>query len=391
MISGKDFAAQYGMGNLDNNTEASLRERIKELTCLYGITQHIMKEHESTDEIFQGIVEHITPAWQYPEITVGQIVIDDHIYTTSDFKKAHDKQTSDIIVNGVKKGAVEVIYTKKMPRDAEGPFLKEERSLIDVIAKQVALVIERLNAEKEKKELEKQLIHTDRLATIGQLAAGVAHELNEPLGNILGFAQLVKKNPELPRQAEYDLEKIETASLYAREVVKKLLIFSRQTPTKKAKIKLNKVVNESLSLFEGRLEKEGIELKKSLSPELPEITADAGQINQVLVNLTVNAIQAMPKGGTLTVRTEAMDEHVLIYIEDTGMGMSDEVIEQVFLPFFTTKDIDQGTGIGLAVVHGIITSHGGSIDVISRENIGTCFQIKLPIIAENKNRDGLIK
>ena len=132
-------------------------------------------------------------------------------------------------------------------------------------------------------------------------------------------------------------------------------------------------------------------MKKSLSPELPEITADAGQINQVLVNLTVNAIQAMPKGGTLTVRTEAMDEHVLIYIEDTGMGMSDEVIEQVFLPFFTTKDIDQGTGIGLAVVHGIITSHGGSIDVISRENIGTCFQIKLPIIAENKNRDGLIK
>lgn len=384
MISGKDFAAQYGMGNLDNNTEASLRERVKELTCLYGITQHIMQDHESTDEIFQGIVEHIPPAWQYPEITVGQIVIDDHIYTTSDFKKAHDKQTSDIIANGVKKGTVEVIYTKKMLEDAEGPFLKEERSLIDVIAKQVALVIERLNAEKEKKELEKQLIHTDRLATIGQLAAGVAHELNEPLGNILGFAQLVKKNPELPVQAGHDLEKIETASLYAREIVKKLLIFSRQTPTKKAKIKLNEVVGESLGLFEGRLEKEGIELKKSLSPELPEITVDAGQVNQVLVNLIVNAIQAMPNGGTLTVRTEAMDGHVLIYVEDTGIGMSDEVMEQIFLPFYTTKDIDQGTGIGLAVVQGIITSHGGSIDVISKENTGTCFQIKLPVTTEDQ-------
>ena len=383
MDSGRDFATQYSMGNLDNNTEASLRERIKELTCLYGITQHIMQDHESTDEIFQGIVEHIPSAWQYPEITVGQIVINDHIYKTSGFKKAYDKQTSDIIVNGVKKGTVEVIYTKKMPEDSEGPFLKEERNLIDAIAKQVALVIERLNAEKEKKELEKQLIHADRLATIGQLAAGVAHELNEPLGNILGFAQLVKKNPELPKQAASDLEKIETASLYAREIVKKLLIFSRQTPTKKAKIKLNKVVNESLGLFEGRLEKEGIDLKKSLSPELPEITADAGQINQVLVNLIVNAIQAMPDGGTLTVRTEAMDGHILIYVEDTGIGMSNEVIEQIFLPFFTTKEIDKGTGIGLAVVHGIITSHGGSIDVISKEDVGTCFQIKLPVMAEN--------
>lgn len=383
MDSGRDFATQYSMGNLDSNTEASLRERIKELTCLYGITQHIMQDHESTDEIFQGIVEHIPPAWQYPEITVGQIVLNDHIYKTSGFKKAYDTQTSDIIVNGVKKGTVEVIYTEKMPEDSEGPFLKEERNLIDAIAKQVALVIERINAEKEKKELEKQLIHADRLATIGQLAAGVAHELNEPLGNILGFAQLVKKNPELPKQAESDLEKIETASLYAREIVKKLLIFSRQTPTKKAKIKLNKVVNESLGLFEGRLEKEGIDLKKSLSPELPDITADAGQINQVLVNLIVNAIHAMPDGGTLTVRTEAMDGYILIYVEDTGIGMSNEVMEQIFLPFFTTKEIDKGTGIGLAVVHGIITSHGGSIDVISKEDVGTCFQIKLPVIAEN--------
>ncbi len=383
MVSGKDFATIYGMGHLDNNTEASLRERIKELTCLYGITQHIMQDHESTDEIFQGIVEHIPPAWQYPEITVGQIIIDDHIYSTSDFKKAYDKQISDIIVNGVKMGTVEVIYTKKMLEDAEGPFLKEERSLIDAIAKQVALVIERLNAEKEKKELEKQLIHADRLATIGQLAAGVAHELNEPLGNILGFAQLVKKNPKLPKQIGSDLDKIETASLYAREIVKKLLIFARQTPTKKAKITLNKVVDESLGLFEGRLEKEGIELKKSLSPELPDIPADAGQINQVLVNLIVNAIQAMPNGGTLTVRTGAINGHALIYVEDTGIGMSNEVMEQIFLPFFTTKDIDKGTGIGLAVVHGIITSHGGSIDVISKENVGTCFQIKLPVTARD--------
>ncbi len=379
MNSGKDFADIYGMEPLDKSTEASLRERIKELSCLYGITQHIIKEHDSNNEIFQGIVEFIPPAWQYPEITAGKIVIDDHVYSTSGTIVEHDKQTSDIVIDGKKRGVVEVIYTDSMPEAAEGPFLKEERNLIDAIAKQIALLVKKQDTEKAKKTLEKQLIHADRLATIGQLAAGVAHELNEPLGNILGFAQLSKKNSELPKQVKNDLEQIETASLYAREIVKKLLIFARQTPTKKSIINLNTVISESLGLFEGRLEKEGIELKTILSPDLPSITADPGQINQVLVNLIVNAIQAMPNGGILTVRTEEINGYAVINVEDTGIGMSNEVLEQIFLPFFTTKDINEGTGIGLAVVHGIITSHGGMIDVISKENVGTCFQIKLPV------------
>jgi len=251
--------------------------------------------------------------------------------------------------------------------------------LIDAITRQVALIIERKEAEEHRLKLQDQLRHADRLATIGQLAAGVAHELNEPLGNILGFAQLAKKAQRLPQQAEQDLEKIETMSLYAREVIKKLMLFARQMPPKKALVNLNQVVTEGLYFFESRCSKAGIELVRSLSPDLPELIVDQGQLTQVLVNLIVNAVQAMPEGGKLTVQTLSSDGHVSLIVEDTGIGMSEEVVRQIFIPFFTTKDVNEGTGLGLPVVHGIVTSHGGSIKVESKMGDGTQFKIQLPV------------
>jgi len=243
----------------------------------------------------------------------------------------------------------------------------------------VALIVEQREAEEDRSKLQDQLRHADRLATIGQLSAGVAHELNEPLSSILGFAQLAKKSSELPTQAERDIDKIITASLHARETIKKLMLFARQTPPRKTQVNLNQVVEEGLYLLETRCAKAGIELVRSLSPDLLKITADAAQINQVLVNLVVNSVQAMPEGGKLTVRTFASKDHVGLVVEDTGIGMSEEVKKQVFIPFFTTKDIDQGTGLGLAVVHGIVTAHRGSITVESEIGCGTRFEIRMPI------------
>jgi signal transduction histidine kinase len=118
---------------------------------------------------------------------------------------------------------------------------------------------------------------------------------------------------------------------------------------------------------------------RSLSRDLPEITADPGQLNQVLINLVVNSVQAMPEGGRLTVQTLSGGDHVSLIVEDTGVGMNEEVKKQIFIPFFTTKDVDQGTGLGLAVVHGIVTSHGGSIKVESQVDRGTRFEVQLPL------------
>jgi signal transduction histidine kinase len=300
-------------------------------------------------------------------------------------------QKAEVKVDDQPHGYVEVHYSEIKPELDEDAFLTEERRLIDAIAREISLIIERRQAGEDKRKLEVQLRHADRLATIGQLSAGVAHELNEPLGNILGFAQLSIKSDGLPKETKHDLEKIITASLYAREVIKKLMIFSRQVPQKKSRINLNKVVEESLYFFESRCAKEGIAVVCSLAPDLQHIAADPAQLIQVFVNLVVNALHAMPYGGTLTIRTKSDRSHVSLTIQDTGIGMSEKTKEQIFLPFFTTKDINQGTGLGLAVVHGIVGSHGGKIEVESELNKGTSFTIKLPITTSKQNNKNVKK
>ena len=358
--------------------EHALQERVKELTCLYSLAKLIEQPGISLEEILEGIVKLLPPAWLYPEIAAARITLDEHSYATPNFRDGGQKQSADIIVAGEPQGSVEVVYTEKRPELDEGPFLREERSLIEAITREVALIVERKQTEKDKEKLQEQLRHADRLATIGQLSAGIAHELNEPIGSILGFAQLVKKYPELSEQAIQDIEKITKASLHAREVVKKLMLFARQMPPRKIRVNLNQIIEEGLYFLESRCAKEGIKVARLLSPNLPEIIADPSQMTQVLVNIVVNAIQAMPAGGKLTMSTNASDRFISLTVEDTGVGMSEKVISQIFLPFFTTKDVGHGTGLGLPVVHGIITSHGGSINVDSKVGQGTKFEIQLP-------------
>jgi signal transduction histidine kinase len=365
---------------LSYSAKAALTERVKELTCLYGIAQIAGQPDTSLEETIQGIVEILPPAWQYPETAFARIILDGISYTTQGFRECRQKQVAEIIVEGMPRGIVELVYVDEKPDLDEGPFLKEERNLINAVARQVALVIERKQAEKDKLKLHNQLLHADRLATIGMLAAGVAHELNEPLGNILGFAQLAKKCPGLPDSAEHDIGKIETASLHAREIIQKLLVFARQSPPHKTHVNLNQVVEDGLYFFEARCTREGIELIRLLSSDLPEITADPGQLNQLLVNLVVNALQSMPGTGKITVKTRFSDHNVYLVVKDTGFGMSKEVLDKIFVPFFTTKDVGHGTGLGLPVVYGIVTAHGGTIDVKSEPGRGTRFEIQLPAI-----------
>lgn len=363
-----------------NSTVTALRERVKELSCLYSISQICVQPGITMEEILQGIVELLPQAWQFPKIAFARLTLDNASYITSGFRKACQKQTAEIIINDKKRGVVEMVYAKEMPECDEGPFLKEERNLINAIAKQIALIVEQRQAEEDKLMLHEQLLHADRLATIGMLAAGVAHELNEPLGNILGFAQLAKKSAGVPLSVQQDIEKIKNASIQAREIIQKLLIFARQIPSEKTQVDINQVVKEGLFFFESRCTKAGIELIRILSPNLPEIKANYAQMNQVLVNLVVNALQSIKDSGKITVQTLFNKQDVILIVKDTGCGMTKEVLEKIFVPFFTTKDVGHGTGLGLPVVHGIITAHGGAINVESIINRGTCFKIKIPIM-----------
>lgn len=373
-------AQTIGVALADRRAQAALRERVKELTCLYGIDQVREREDLSLPEGLQAIVELLPAAWLYPDIAQARIQVDGVDYVTRESRGGlRQPLTSDVAVRGQRRGFVEVVYTEPRPTLDEGPFLRDERRLIDAVANQVGSMLERREAIEQRVKLEAQLRHADRLATIGQLAAGVAHELNEPLSNVLGFAQLARKTPFLPKPAADDIDKTVTAALHARDIVSKLMLFARQKMPAQGQVKLNELVENGVIFLESRCAKAGVHLTRRLDPKLPAIAADSGQLLQVLVNLVVNALQATPAGGTITVTTGRAGENVVLTVADTGVGMTDEVLGRMFEPFFTTKGVGEGTGLGLSVVHGIVAAHGGSVDVESTPGRGSCFRVLLPI------------
>jgi two-component system NtrC family sensor kinase len=371
--------AQFiGIAIADRRARSALCQRVNELTCLNEMTQLERGDGIDLDELLQRIVRLLPSAFPFPGRTQAQLRLDGSVYATPAFSTGFAALSSPLVVGGLQRGEVTVVYRGEEDELDQPSSLTEGQNLLDSLTRQISLLIERRRAAEEHVRLQEQLRHADRLATIGQLAAGVAHELNEPLANILGFAQLAAQDDTLPEQAARDLGKIINAAMHGREIVKKLLIFSRQMPTQMRSLDLNQVVTESLYFLESRCAREGIELVRELAPELPPVSADPAQIQQVLVNLAVNAIQAMSGAGRLTISTAGGGEGVVLRVADTGSGMSEVVRQQAFVPFFTTKDVGQGTGLGLAVVHGIVIAHGGTITVESREGEGSVFTVTLP-------------
>ena len=347
------------------------------LACLAAIAELLANELP-VHELARAIAERLPNAWRHADVCAARVVIDGISFLSPAFAEPIHRLSSPMVVGGKARGTIEVGYCQERPVRDHGPFSSDEQILLAAVANLLALAVGRHKSEEERADLESQLRHADRLATIGQLSAGVAHELNEPLAAILGFAQLARKQPAVPVRVGQDLDKIITASLHGREVVQKLMLFAHQTPPEKSWVNLNGIARDGLYFLESRCAKASIELIRDLEPDLPEIHADPGQMYQVMVNLTVNAIQAMPSGGRLTITTAMRAEEVVLAVTDTGSGMTDEVRAQVFVPFFTTKEVGEGTGLGLAVVDGIIKSHGGRVVVDSAIHIGTTFTVHLP-------------
>jgi len=361
---------------------AKLIERNKELTCLYEIAKIAADTGKPFPEVLRAILAVLPPAFQHPDKTGARITVGDLTFATEGFAASPHTIREALIIHGRSQGAIEVVYRRAI--DTGDHFLPEERELLKTIARQSALMIEKKLANDKQLELESQLRHADRLAKIGQLTAGVAHELNEPLASILGFAQLAVKKIDSSEVAAGYLDRIIHACLHARETIRKMMLFSSPMPHHKAEVDLNQLIAEGMSFIEPRFAQSGIRFECAFDPDLPTIIADAAQITQVLVNLVINAIHAMPAGGTLTLKTVAVPDKARMIVQDTGIGMDAQTIDQIFLPFFTTKDVDQGTGLGLSVVHGIVAAHCGTIDVQSQQGQGAAFIITLPAYGEKQ-------
>ncbi|MFT5726621.1 MAG: PAS domain S-box-containing protein [Desulforhopalus sp.] len=231
-----------------------------------------------------------------------------------------------------------------------------------------------------------QLINQEKMASVGQMAAGVAHEINTPLGIILGYTQLMLDDFNAESETHNSLLVMERQTKACRRIVADLLKFSRQADSAKTFININNIVREVLAVTEHTLNINQVEIVRSFAKNLPQVIGDAEKLHQVFINLFNNAQFAMENGGQIFVTTKSVASEVLVSIQDTGSGIPDDIINKIFDPFFTTKDVGKGTGLGLSVSYGIIKDHGGRINVVSPvtdattdETVqGTVFHIWLP-------------
>ena len=357
------------------STGHRLRERLKELKCLYELSR-IGASASDLPTVLRKTVKILPVSMQFPGMAVAHLQTGDQTCSTPGFNRAAVKISSPIVIGSKKYGVVSVGYRQKNTKYA---FLPEEKKLLLTVARELSFIIQRFVAEEEKQKLKLQLQHVERLAFVGELTAGIAHELNEPLGRILGFAQLISKGGPLNAQQEADMERILKASLYTREIIKKLMIFSRQMPQQIIAVNLNETVSNILYFMDAPYYSGDIRIIQKLDHNLPVILADAVQMSQVLVNLLTNSIHAMPQGGEVVITTGMKKDFVRMVVKDSGIGMTAEVKSKIFEPFFTTKPVGQGTGLGLSVVEGIVSSHGGRINVTSTPGKGSQFEVLLPV------------
>jgi signal transduction histidine kinase len=232
----------------------------------------------------------------------------------------------------------------------------------------------------QRKAMEKQLMQADKLASIGQLASGIAHEINNPLNIILGYTQLLLRDEEKDSQKHQDLKIIEKHARTCKIIVGDLLSFARSTKTKKGLTHIHRLVEDLLSVVRNSFELDRIRIEREFDPQVPEMVLDGEKIKQVFMNLLMNARQAIGKDGTIRLLSQYDSScgQVCIRVIDSGCGIVPEHLPRIFDPFFTTKSTGEGTGLGLSVSYGIIKDHGGEIRVDSQVGHGTSFTVILP-------------
>jgi PAS domain S-box-containing protein len=485
-------------------TVEELTERTKELHCLYSISRLIERRHYSMEEILGEVVNLIPPAWKYPEITCARIVWNGNEFRTQNFAATDWRLACELLVNGQSSGKLEVYYLDQRPEMDEGPFLNEERSLINEIAERLGKMLERRrtetalqesekrfrdlvensltgisiiqdnrviyqNQEQERllgplprnsilgdfenihpedvpkikrliqaissgkirrldldfrlfpvgkkgrkgalkwvncravqidyrgresilanmiditktKELEQLLIIQDKMASLGRVAAGIAHEIRNPLSGIniyLNTLGKIYRKEENRDKVELILDHLKSASGKIESVIRRVMDFSKPGEPKFSLIDINLPVTEAVNLTAVMLRKSGIKIASNLAAGLPRCRADQNLLEEMVLNLITNAAEAMKKIESekkIVITTAPRDSSILLTIDDSGPGVREDIRDKIFDPFFTTKN--DSTGIGLSLCHRIVSDHGGVLTVSESELGGASFRIEIPV------------
>ena len=266
-----------------------------------------------------------------------------------------------------------MLGTLSLGRQTADPFNEGEVALLEATAQQIAIALD--NAR-----LSSELVHAEKLSAVGELASGVAHEINNPLTTILGLAQLMLSRPDVPAPVRERIALIADEASRAATIVQNLLMFARHYPPERRPCSLAEAVHRVIALKSYQLEEDKIRVALELD-ESPIVWADENQMQQVLLNLVQNAHQAMARQSgerTLTVRLQPRDRHVVIEVLDTGPGIAPHLLSRIFDPFFTTKEPGEGSGLGLSVSYGIVGQHGGRLYAENRPEGGAMFVVELP-------------
>lgn len=364
----------------------SLNQRLKELSCLYGFSKLIESSGGSADKILQGTVNLIPDSWQYPESICVRIVIDEEVYESENYQETIWKQEAGIKKHGEHIGILEVYYIDKNPESDEGPFLQEERNLIDAIAERLGHVLERIHIENELRDYREKMFRAEQLASLGTIGSAFAHQLNQPLSVIRMSIQKTLRNlhktgcPEIVKEMLDDsLNEVSKAS----SVVKGFLALGHtSSKTRISNININKIAVKTAAIFTEMAKNNKIKLiiDDNLK-KMPTIKGIAGEIEQMFFILVQNAIQAgkANKKQWFKISGSAKEDQIALKFSDNCGGIEPDNLDKIFESFFTTKPADQGTGLGLTILQQIVTNYNGSVRVDNEFGQGTTFYVTLPI------------
>lgn len=361
---------------------AELQLRNKTITCLYSVSE-VIRASETESDLFNGVARLIRPACYRPEITRARLTFDGQPYMETACDTTPWLFGADIVVGGRKRGRIELIYLSAFDASERSSFLHQDQHLIEAIAHTLGETIER-------REAEAQVIQASKLASIGELAAGVGHEINNPINGIINCADILLDSLEAGCKDHQFAELVRSEADRIAAIVKSLLAFSRQDREQHSLARLSDIVQSVLSLSGKRIEKSHIILILDVPETLPKVKCRSEQMQQVLMNLIINAIHTLDErypaahedkrlnivAKTVTLRDRPF---LRLTVEDFGAGVAPENMERIFDPFFTTKGRDRGTGLGLSVSDGIVKDHGGLISVESEVLGFTRFHVDLPL------------
>ncbi len=368
----------------------NLGERVKELNCLYGISHLVEEPDISLEEILQGAVDLILPSWQYPEITCARITMEEREFRTENFNETVWRQTSDIIVYDERVGTLEVCYLEEKPESYEGPFLKEERRLIDAVTERLGKITERKWAQEEREQLVGEL--EAKNVELEQFTYTVSHDLKSPLITIKGFLGMLEQDTSSgdTQRMKADMARISGAAEKMRRLLDELLELSRigRLVNPPDEVPLSELVGEVMDLGAGRLAEGNV--KVEIAPDPPLVFGDRARLREMLENLIDNAVKFMGDQPNPRIEIGARQdgEETVFYIRDNGIGIDPRYHEKVFGLFDKLDEKTEGTGVGLAIVKRIVEVHGGRIWVESEgTGEGTSFCFTLPKKSETMKKE----